>query len=115
MAPIVSFPDMSGYPMTSSDDERPPSPGWSMLKRFLIAGLLIGLLSGGATATLALNKITGIAEEVFPKLNQSNAPKGAVTPESTGGAQTLLSLGTDKRVVAKDIADRSNPPHSDTI
>ena len=106
---------MSGYPVTSNDDERPPSPGWSVLKRFLIGGILIVLLSGGATATLALNKITGIAEEVFPGANVINAPKGVVTPEYNGGPQTFLILGSDRRVGAKDIADRSDPPHSDTI
>jgi polyisoprenyl-teichoic acid--peptidoglycan teichoic acid transferase len=106
---------MSGYPVRTDDDERPPSPGWSMLKRFLLAGLLIMLLSGGATATLALNKITSIAEEVFPKLNEINAPKGVVTPEYSGGPQTFLILGSDRRVGSKDAADRSNPPHSDTI
>ncbi len=115
MASIVSSPAMSGYPVTSNDDERPPSPGWSVLKRFMIGALSIMLLSGGATATLALNRITGIAEEVFPKLNQINAPKGVVTPEYNGGPQTFLILGSDRRVGAKDLADRSNPPHSDTI
>jgi polyisoprenyl-teichoic acid--peptidoglycan teichoic acid transferase len=106
---------MSGYPVRTHDDERPPSPGWSMFKRFLLGGLLIVLLSGGATATLALNKITGIAEEVFPKLNEINAPKGVVTPEYNGGPQTFLILGSDRRVGSKDASDRSNPPHSDTM
>jgi polyisoprenyl-teichoic acid--peptidoglycan teichoic acid transferase len=106
---------MSGYPLTPQDDERPPSLGWGMLRRFLLAGILIVLLTGGATATLALNKITSIAEEVFPKLNEINAPKGVVTPEYNGGAQTFLILGSDRRVGSKDAADRSNPPHSDTI
>ncbi len=106
---------MSGYPVTSNEDERPPSPGWSVLKRFLIGAILIVLLSGGATATLALNKITSIAEEVFPGANVINAPKGVVTPEYNGGPQTFLILGSDRRVGAKDIADRSDPPHSDTI
>jgi LCP family protein required for cell wall assembly len=86
-----------------------------MLTRFLLGGLLLVLLSGGATATLALNRITGIAEEVFPKLNQINAPKGVVTPEYNGGPQTFLILGSDRRVGAKDAYDRTNPPHSDTI
>lgn len=106
---------MSGYPVTSQDDERPPSPGWSMTKRFAIAAVAIVALSAGATATVALNKITGIAEEVFPKLNQINAPKGVVTAEYSGGPQTFLILGTDRRVGAKDSYDRENPPHSDTI
>jgi LCP family protein required for cell wall assembly len=97
------------------DDERPPSLGWSMLKRAMIAGVLIVALSAGATATVALNTVSGIAEEVFPKLNQINAPKGVVTPEYSGGPKTFLILGTDRRAGAKDAADRNNPPHSDTI
>jgi polyisoprenyl-teichoic acid--peptidoglycan teichoic acid transferase len=106
---------MSGYPVTSQDDDRPPSPGWGMTKRFAIAAVAIVALSAGATATVALNKITGIAEEVFPRLNQINAPKGVVTAEYSGGPQTFLILGTDRRVGAKDAYDRENPPHSDTI
>jgi polyisoprenyl-teichoic acid--peptidoglycan teichoic acid transferase len=107
---------MSGYPVTSQDDDdRPPSPGWSMTKRFAIAAVAIVALSAGATATVALNKITGIAEEVFPRLNEIDAPKGVVTAEYSGGPQTFLILGTDRRVGAKDSYDRENPPHSDTI
>ena len=86
-----------------------------MLKRFLLAAVLIVALTGAATATIALNKITGIAEEVFPKLNQINAPKGVVKPVYSGGPQTFLILGSDRRVGAKDSFDRNNPPHSDTI
>jgi polyisoprenyl-teichoic acid--peptidoglycan teichoic acid transferase len=97
------------------DDERPPSLWWGMWKRFAIAGVLIVLLSGGATATVALNKITDIAAEVFPKLNQINAPKGVVTPVYNGGPQTFMILGSDRRIGSKDAYDRNNPPHSDTI
>jgi polyisoprenyl-teichoic acid--peptidoglycan teichoic acid transferase len=86
-----------------------------MLKRFLLAAVLIVLLAGAATATVALNKITGIAEEVFPKLNQINTPKGLVKPVYSGGPQTFLILGSDRRVGARDAFDRNNPPHSDTI
>jgi polyisoprenyl-teichoic acid--peptidoglycan teichoic acid transferase len=106
---------MSGFPVTSHDDERPPAPGWSMAKRFALAAVLIVALSAGATATVALNRITSIAEEVFPKLNEINAPKGVVTPEYNGGPETFLILGSDRRVGAKDSYDRENPPHSDTI
>ena len=79
------------------NDERPPAPGWSMLKRFVLAGTVIVVLSAGATATVALNTVSGIAEEVFPKLNQINAPKGVVTPVYSGGPQTFMILGTDRR------------------
>jgi LCP family protein required for cell wall assembly len=97
------------------DDERPPSLWWGMWKRFLIAGAVIVALSGAATATVALNTVSGIADEVFPALSQINAPKGVVTPEYSGGPQTFLILGSDRRVGAKDAYDRSNPPHSDTM
>jgi LCP family protein required for cell wall assembly len=97
------------------DDERPPSLWWSMWKRFLVAGVLIAALSGVATATVALNTVSGIADEVFPKLSQINAPKGLITPEYSGGPQTFLILGSDRRGAAKDAYDRSDPPHSDTI
>ena len=42
--------------------------------------------TSGATATVALNTVSGIAEEVFPKINQINAPKGVVTPVYNGAA-----------------------------
>jgi LCP family protein required for cell wall assembly len=105
---------MSGYPVTS-EDERPPKLGRSMWKRFAIAAVLIVALSGGATATVALNKITTIADEVFPKLNEIDAPKSVVTPEYSGGPETFLILGSDRRVGSKDSYDREDPPHSDTI
>jgi LCP family protein required for cell wall assembly len=97
------------------DDERAPALWWSMWKRFLLAGVLIVALSAGATATVALNTVSGIAEEVFPKLSQINAPKSLVTPEYNGGPETFLVLGTDRREGSVDTIDRTNPPHSDTI
>jgi polyisoprenyl-teichoic acid--peptidoglycan teichoic acid transferase len=97
------------------NDDLPLRPGWSTFKRFALAAAVIVILSAGATATVALNTVSGIAEEVFPKINQINAPKGVVTPVYSGGPQTFMILGTDRRVGAKDEADRLNPPHSDTI
>jgi LCP family protein required for cell wall assembly len=95
------------------DDERPPSPGWSLLKRVLLGGFLIAALSGGATATGALNTASGLAHEIFE--HSVTAPVGVVTPEYSGGPETFLVLGSDRRVGSKDAADRSDPPHSDTI
>jgi LCP family protein required for cell wall assembly len=95
------------------NDERPPSLWKGMWMRFLIGGLLIALLSGAATATIALNTVSGIAAEVFP--NTIVAPKGVVTPVYNGGPQTFLVLGSDRRAASKDTLDRSDPPHSDTI
>jgi len=97
------------------DDERPPSLWVGMWKRFLIGGVLIVLLSAGATATVALNTASGLAHDIFPAVNQISAPKGLVTPEYSGGAQTFLILGSDRREGSKDSYDKEDPPHSDTI
>ncbi len=97
------------------NDERPPSLWWGMWKRFLIAGVLIIALSGAATATVALNKLTTLADEVFPHLSHINAPKGLITPEYGGGPQTFLILGSDRRSGSKNIEERESAPHSDTI
>jgi LCP family protein required for cell wall assembly len=97
------------------NDEQPPSVWWGVWKRFLLAAVLIVALSAGATATVALNTVSGIAEEVFPKLNQINAPKGLVTPEYNEGPETFLILGSDRREGSRDSYDRTDPPHSDTI
>src|SRR4029077_8981560 len=84
-----------------------------MLKRFVIAGALIVAMSGAATATIALNTVSGIAADVFP--TTVHVPKGVVTPVYSGGPQTFLILGSDRRPQAKDALDRNHPPHSDTI
>src|SRR5271168_3859755 len=97
------------------NDERPPSLWWGMWKRFLIAGVLIVVLSAGATATVALNKLTTLADEVFPSLSHISAPKGLITPEYGGGPQTFLILGSDRRSGSKNAEERHAAPHSDTI
>jgi polyisoprenyl-teichoic acid--peptidoglycan teichoic acid transferase len=97
------------------NDERPAADWWSTWRGFAIAGVLIVTLSAGATATIALNKLSVIANEVFPAVNHISAPKGLVTPEYSGGPQTFLILGSDRRAKAKDSFDRENPPHSDTL
>src|SRR5271155_437173 len=96
-------------------DERPPSLWVGMWKRFLIGGVLIVLLSAGATATVALNTASGLAHDIFPDVNQIHAPKGLVVSEYNEGPQTFLILGSDRREGSKDSYDKEAPPHSDTI
>jgi LCP family protein required for cell wall assembly len=97
------------------NDERPPSLWRGMWTRFAIAGLLIVVLSGAATATVALNRITTLADEVFPKLSRIEAPKGLVTTEYGGGPQTFLILGSDRRSGSRNAEEKEAAPHSDTI
>ena len=96
-------------------DESPQTPKRGLWLRFAIASLTIILISGAATATVALNTVSGIAAEVFPAVSHINAPKGLVTDEYSGGPQTFLVLGSDRRAKSKDTYDASDPPHSDTI
>lgn len=107
---------MSRSVPTPLDDERPPSLWWSMWKRFLIGAMLIVLVSGAATAAVALNTANKVAGDLFNKLNQVAAPKGLVkAPEYEGAPATYLVLGSDRRAASKDSLDRTDPPHSDTI
>jgi LCP family protein required for cell wall assembly len=94
------------------DDERPPSPSRKMWLRFAVAALLIAGLSGGATATIAVNDIEKVGKHVFE--NTVPVPTNVVKPY-TGGPQTYLVLGSDRRAKSKDALDRTDPPHSDTI
>jgi polyisoprenyl-teichoic acid--peptidoglycan teichoic acid transferase len=86
-----------------------------MWKRFVLGGVAIALLSGGATATLALNKVTTIANEVFPGANRINAPTGVIAAAYDGAPETFLIIGSDRRAESKDRFDREDPPHSDTL
>jgi LCP family protein required for cell wall assembly len=97
------------------DDERPPSLRRGIWVRFLIAAVLIVLLCGGATAAVTLRTANQIAAEVFPALNHINTPKGLVTPVYSGGPETFLILGSDKRYGSKNAEERDAPPRSDTI
>ncbi len=106
---------MSFLPATRLDDQRPPSLARGMWKRFLLGGVAIALLSGAATATVALNKVTTIANEVFPGVNRIHAPKGVIAEAYGGAPQTFLLIGSDKRAKSKSAFDRANPPHSDTM
>ncbi|HTQ68937.1 MAG TPA: LCP family protein [Solirubrobacteraceae bacterium] len=85
-----------------------------MWKRFALAAILIAALAGTATATIALNNASHIADLVFQS-QIKGAPKGLITEEYSGGPKTFLVLGTDRRAHSTDALDRENPPHSDTI
>jgi len=86
-----------------------------MWGRFAIAGVLILLMSGAATATFALTRLNKIAHEVFPKGSQIHVTKGVVQAAYSGEPQTFLIIGSDRRAESRDAFDRNNPPHSDTL
>jgi polyisoprenyl-teichoic acid--peptidoglycan teichoic acid transferase len=96
-------------------DDRLTSLAAGMWKRFAIAALLIVLLVGGATATVAENTISSVRTKLFGHGRSVPVRKGLVQPEYTGGPVTYLILGSDRREKSADAFDRTDPPHSDTI
>jgi polyisoprenyl-teichoic acid--peptidoglycan teichoic acid transferase len=82
-------------------------------KKFLLGSLAIVLLSATATAAAVLLEVKHVSDLIGPATLQTQA--GVITPSQAGKAETILVLGTDARKLSKDIADRSNPPHSDTL
>src|ERR1039458_9388847 len=96
------------------DDERLPSLSRGMWKRFAVAGVLIALLTGGATATVALNTVSRFAHRIINSGNSVHVSPEIVA-QYKGGPQTYLILGSDRRAKSQDALDRTDPPHSDTI
>ena len=96
-------------------DERPPRLAWRMWKRFLLAGVLIIVLSAAATATAGLEKLTTFAQEALPASSHIGALPGTITAAYDGEPQTFLLIGSDRRSASKDALDRLDPPHSDTL
>jgi LCP family protein required for cell wall assembly len=94
------------------NDERLPSLSRSMWKRFAIAGVLIALLTCGATATVAVTTANHIAKKLFQNPVQLSPN---IVHKYDGGPETYLILGSDRRAKSKDALDRTDPPHSDTI
>jgi LCP family protein required for cell wall assembly len=85
-----------------------------MAKRVLLAGLGIVLLSGGATAVLALNEINKVVEA----LGQTKAvkiPPQLLAPTSRGAPETLLLVGNDQRPPPKSNPFGSVLPHSNEM
>ena len=85
-----------------------------MARRFLLAGLGIALLSGGASYTL----IRGEISTVLSALRQNRAVKVAPTvlaPTSRGQPETLLLVGNDERKPPKYRPGTAVEPHSNEM
>src|SRR5438105_2740334 len=85
-----------------------------MAKRVALAGLGVVLLSGAATAVLALNEVNKVVEPLHQNRAVKLAPR-VLAPTSRGGPETLRLAGDDRRPPPK-----SNPggfvlPHSNEM
>ncbi|HEY5198110.1 MAG TPA: LCP family protein [Solirubrobacteraceae bacterium] len=82
-------------------------------KKFLLGSLAIVLLSATAAAAAVLLEVKHVSDLIGPATLQTSA--GVITPAQAGKAETILVIGTDARKLSQDVADRENPPHSDTM
>ncbi|HEX4564424.1 MAG TPA: LCP family protein [Solirubrobacteraceae bacterium] len=107
-------PPTSGAPPQSSMVPEPPQQRWWLAKRVLLGALGVVLVSGAATAVLALNEVGGVVEALRESKHVKLAAN-VLAPTSRGGPQTLLLVGNDERPPPK-----SNPfgrvlPHSNEM
>src|SRR5271165_4614230 len=92
----------------------PPRRPWWLAKRVLIAAIAIFLISGGATAVLALGEVSKVVEA----LRASKPVKlktGTLAPTSKGGPETLLLVGNDERPPPKSNPGGAVEPHSNEM
>ena len=98
------------------DDERPPRLWWGMWKRFLIAGVLIVALSGAATATVALNKVSEHRRTRSSRSQPHQRAQGPDhAPNTAAARRRSWSSAPTAASDSKDSDEREDPPHSDTI
>jgi len=81
-------------------------------RRFLGGGLLVAVLTTIAVSVGVIEGIDTIADAFSRgQLIQSSD----LTPAQVGAAQTIMIVGSDARPLSRDLTDRLNPPHTDTI
>jgi polyisoprenyl-teichoic acid--peptidoglycan teichoic acid transferase len=91
----------------------PERPGWGLLKRALLAAVLIFALSGATVASAVLLEV----EEVTRIIRNESVPlepavSSLLENVASGKPQTILVIGDDRR---KADAEAGNPTRSDTM
>src|ERR1700737_4379654 len=107
-------PPPGGAPPPELTPPEPKRRPWWMAKRVLLGGLGVVLLSGGATAVLAVNEL----DKVVEALGQNKAVKlsgRVLAPTSRGGPETLLLVGDDRRPPPKSNPSGFVLPHSNEM
>jgi polyisoprenyl-teichoic acid--peptidoglycan teichoic acid transferase len=107
-APQAGATSLSALPV------EPPRRPWWLTKRVLAGAVGIILLSGGATAVLALSEVSRVVEA----LRQSKPVKlkpNTLAPVSQGAPETLLLVGNDERPPPKSNPGGAVEPHSNEM
>ena len=96
--------------MTPAPDT-PPRVGLGVIKRAVLAGLLIVLVTASAVSATVILEVDTVKDEFLGKgREQIELPE--ITRAEAGDPRTIMVLGSDARWVDKD---QGNPVRSDTI
>jgi len=89
--------------------DRPPSPGLGILKRALLAGLLIVLATASAVSAAGVLQVEEVKDEFLGDGRQQiDIPE--ITRADAGGPRTILLIGSDRRY-----GDPRSQSRSDTM
>ncbi|MCK9247967.1 MAG: LCP family protein [Solirubrobacteraceae bacterium] len=99
------------------DHDRPPRPGLQFVLRFVLAGMLLLVVTGSAVAATLWNE----GEEIAEILQAPEGPKlaaediDALTDVEPGKPQTILLVGDDRRKYGLEADDKKSATRSDTM
>jgi LCP family protein required for cell wall assembly len=93
--------------------EKPPRPGLGVIKRAVIAAVLIVLMTAGAVSAAVFLQIDDVVTDFNTAGGKNSITLPDVTPAEAGKPQTIMILGTDARLGAD--ATPGERPRSDTI
>jgi LCP family protein required for cell wall assembly len=96
--------------VTPYEDERPPKVGAGVIKRGLLAMVLVMAMSATALATTVIVEVGGVRDVFLEGRQQIDIPE--ITKADAGGARTILLLGSDARYEDKKLGLK---PRSDTM
>jgi polyisoprenyl-teichoic acid--peptidoglycan teichoic acid transferase len=93
------------------ESERPPNVGWGLIKRGLLAMVLVMAMSATALATTVILEVDDVKNAFLGEGRlQIDIPE--ISRTEAGGARTILLLGSDARYADKK---QGLKPRSDTI
>ena len=91
--------------------DKPPRVGLGVIKRALIAGVLIVLATASAVSATVILEVDSVKDEFLGEgREQVEIPE--ITRAEAGGPRTIMLLGSDERF---DDKKQGNPVRSDTI
>lgn len=85
------------------DPDKPPRPGLGVIKKAVLAGVLIVLLTATTVASAALLEVSELVDIVRDEGQAIPGVKNALDDVDDGGPQTVLVIGSDRRYKTRDV------------